>query len=263
MNYSYWHKQSVETPLYPDLLWSRPENRASAGKLLIIGGNAHGFNAVSTAYSAAIAAGVGSCRTLLPDVLQKSVGKVMPDVQFAPSTPSGSFARQAAGDILVAASWADAVLLAGDVGHNSETVVCMEAFLRAYDGIAVLAGDTINNFLLSPESILDRQLTLIVPTFSQLQKLTRAARHTTPFVSDMDMMRLVENLHDFSFAHSSSIIMNHNRDIYVAFGGEISTTSAVRPDFSESDLAAHAAVWWLQNPEKPFAALTSSMYDIK
>ena len=43
MNHDYWHKQTSSKPLFPELIWSRPENRQLAGKLLIIGGNLHGF----------------------------------------------------------------------------------------------------------------------------------------------------------------------------------------------------------------------------
>ena len=42
----YWHKQTAENPLYEDVLWARPENKHGAGKLLVVGGNLHGFAAV-------------------------------------------------------------------------------------------------------------------------------------------------------------------------------------------------------------------------
>ena len=41
---TYWHKQGTK-PLYPDVIWSKPENKQAAGKLLIIGGHAYGFSA--------------------------------------------------------------------------------------------------------------------------------------------------------------------------------------------------------------------------
>src|SRR5471032_3085314 len=105
----YWHKQAADKPLYPDLLWSRPENRAQAGKLLIVGGNAHGFAAAGEAYAEATKAGVGTARVLLPDSLQKTVGKVFEAGEYAPSTPSGSFAKRALAELLAMAEWADGV----------------------------------------------------------------------------------------------------------------------------------------------------------
>ncbi len=87
-----WLKQDHNHPLFPELLWSRPENRLHAGKLLIIGGNLHGFAAPATAFSAASKAGIGSQRVLLPDAIRKVVGNFMPEADFGTSTPSGSSA---------------------------------------------------------------------------------------------------------------------------------------------------------------------------
>src|SRR3989344_7199327 len=110
----YWLKQSTDQPLFPDLLWSRPENKAQAGKLLIVGGNLHGFTAPAGAYSAAEKAGIGVVRVILPDKLQKTVGKMIPEADFVTSTPVGSFGRQALAQMIEDARWANGVLLAGD-----------------------------------------------------------------------------------------------------------------------------------------------------
>jgi hypothetical protein len=63
----YWQKQSASNPLFSDLIWSRPESRAAAGKLLIAGGNIHGFAALAEAFMAAEAAGIGEQVLLMPD----------------------------------------------------------------------------------------------------------------------------------------------------------------------------------------------------
>src|SRR5260221_160024 len=117
-----WLRQTKE-PLFPDLLWSRPENKRHAGKLLIVGGNANGFATPARAYSAAAKAGIGTAKVLLPAALQKTLGKSFAEAEFALSTPSGSFSRQALDSLLDSANWADGVLLAGDFGRNSETAI--------------------------------------------------------------------------------------------------------------------------------------------
>src|SRR5437868_284792 len=124
-----WLRQNRE-PLFPNILWSRPENKRYAGKLLIIGGHKQSFNDVSAAYSAALKAGIGTVRVILPDSLQKMLAKVFPEAEYAASTPIGSFSRQALGSLLDAADWADGVLLAGDLGRNSETAILLEAFVE-------------------------------------------------------------------------------------------------------------------------------------
>ena len=58
------------------MLWSRPENKKHAGKLLVVGGNAQGFAAAAEGYSYADKAGAGTVRVLLPDSLQKTVSKL-------------------------------------------------------------------------------------------------------------------------------------------------------------------------------------------
>ena len=112
MDHTYWHKQTTDQPLFPDLLWSRPENRANAGKLGIIGGNAHGFSAPAEAFTFATDAGVGTARVLLPDSLKSTVGKVFDAGEYAPSTPSGSFSQKSLLEFLELSSWANGMLLA-------------------------------------------------------------------------------------------------------------------------------------------------------
>ena len=73
MDFSYWKKQSADAPLFPDIEWSKPEQRSFAGKLGIVGGNKLGFAGVAEAYGVATNAGVGQVRVLLPDVLRKTI----------------------------------------------------------------------------------------------------------------------------------------------------------------------------------------------
>ena len=69
---------------------SRPENKLQAGKLLIVGGHAQGFARPAEAFALAEKAGAGSVRVLLPDALQKTLGKAFLGAEFAPSSPSAS-----------------------------------------------------------------------------------------------------------------------------------------------------------------------------
>src|SRR5436305_544558 len=107
---TYWHRQTPSKPLFPDLLWSRPEHKSTAGKLLIIGGNLHNFSTPAQAFNYVSEAGIGSARVLLPDSIKKLVGGVFESGEFAPSTPSGSFSQKALIDMLEQSSWADGVL---------------------------------------------------------------------------------------------------------------------------------------------------------
>lgn len=255
--HSHWQQQGSE-PLFPDMLWSRPENKFHAGKLLVIGGTGQGFADAAEAYAAAEKAGIGTVRVMLPDSLYRTVAKLFPAAEFAPSTPSGSFGMTALAELLDAARWADGVLIAGDTGHNSETTQLLEAFITKYSGKLTLCGDDIDIFSTNPLAILDRANTTLVVSFMQLQKLAVAVHHPEAFTSDMGMLLLVEKLLDFNKLHAAHLLVAHDQTAAVAVDGRISTTQIAEQ--STTRLAAHAATWWLQNPSKPYEALTTSLH---
>jgi hypothetical protein len=254
---TFWLKQTFDAPLFPDLLWSRPENKRLAGKLLIIGGNAHDFSAPAEAYAEAVKAGIGTARVLLPDSLQKTVGRIFEAGEYAPSTPSGSFNQMALTELLAMSQWADGVLLAGDFGRNSETAVLLEKYIEKYDGQLTLAQDAVDYYINSPGSILQRDKTLLVLNFTQLQKLATHAKFATAFTSSMDFLHIIEALHNFSLEHGQQIILEHLDTIFIVVDGQVSTTKGSKITGSVA-LAAHAATWWLQNPTRSFEALTSA-----
>lgn len=256
----YWKKQTSKAPLSPELIWSRPENKNQAGKLLIIGGDAHSFAAPAQASNFAFKAGVGLTRVLLPHHVKKLLPRELTTVEFADSTPMGSFSRSALVEILDATQWADGVLIAGDLGKNSETAVLLESLIEKYDGTLTVTQDGLDYFVNAPTKLLDRQNTLLVATFSQLQKYVGKARFSKAFTSDMSLLKLVETLHDFSEKFAASIIVKHLTDIIVAVDGQISTTKLENNVLDwQIQIAAAASVWWLQNPKKPFEAITSSL----
>lgn len=259
---NYWHKQTPAEPLFPDLQWSRPENRQFAGKLLIVGGNVHGFAAAAEAYGLAEAAGIGTTRVLLPDVLQKTVRRIFPAAEYAPTTPSGSFSQRALGELLPLGAWADGVLLAGDLGRNSETAILLEKFITSYGGQVTMTRDAADYFTSSPRLILERPNTLLVISFAQLQKLALEAKYPAAFTFDMDLLRLIDQLHDFSLQYPLALIVRHLDNVIVAAGGEVSTTKVPAERLVwRLSTAARACVWWLQQPSKGFAALTTAVID--
>ncbi len=260
MDRSYWAKQTNQ-PLFPDLVWSRPENRAQAGKVLIIGGNAHGFSAVATAYNESVKAGIGTARVILPDAIQRVVKAILETADYAPSTPSGSFSQKALAELLASAAWADGVLLAGDLGRNSETAILLEKFISKYSGQLTVTRDAVDYFVSSPKSLWERPDTCVVLSLAQLQKLAQQSSYPKAITFDMDLLRLVDWLHDFTTTFTANIVVKHLQTLFVASQGRVSTTHTML-DNEENwrvPVAAHAAVWWLQNPSKTFEALTTAL----
>lgn len=260
---AYWHKQTPQQPLYPDMVWSRPENKLYAGKLLVIGGNLYGFSAPAEAYAEAVKAGIGTARVLLPDALAKTLGKVFEAGEYAPSTPSGSFGTRALGEFLPMAHWADGVLIADDLGRNSETAILLEKFAQKYSGQLTVAGEAAHYFIQTADSILTRPDTLLMITMPQLQKLVTAVRSPLAVTSDMDLLRLIDVLHTFTTNYPVSLMVEHLGTVCVATGGQVSSTrftdNAGKQPPGTIAMAAHAATWWLQNPGKTLEALTVSL----
>jgi ADP-dependent NAD(P)H-hydrate dehydratase / NAD(P)H-hydrate epimerase len=264
MERDYWLRQTLKQPLFPELEWSRPENRQTAGKLLIVGGNLHGFVAPAEAYAAAVKAGIGTGRVLLPNAVQKIVGPILENGEFAPSTPSGSFSQKALNDLLMHANWADGVLFAGDLGRNSETAILLEKFLSKHAGAVTLTKDAVDYVVSAPHIALNRPETLLVLSLSQLQRLAIAAKFDQPIKFSMDLLHLVEWLHDFTSRYAPYIVVKHLDNLFVATQGRVSSTKLAQdlPIWRVS-MAAPASVWWLQNPSKPFEALTAAILSTK
>jgi len=260
VNPDFWLRQT-DKPAYPQLEWSQPENKTLAGKLLIIGGTQHGFAAPAEAYGIAEKAGAGGVRVILPESLRRSVSKLFPGADFAPSTLSGSFAANSLAEWCAASSWADGVLFPGDISRNSETTVLLENFLEKHPGQTTLTRDAADLLCQQPISILHRQQTLMVLAMGQLQKLGSEARFPRAFTTGMGLVQLVEALHEFTKRFAPIIITRHQNQLVVAQGGRISTTKlAGDKQLWRLSTATTASVWWMQNPSKQFEALTTAMW---
>lgn len=263
MTPEYWQKQTHEKPLFEDILWARPESKHAAGKLLIIGGNLHGFSAVGEAYMAAGAAGIGTARALLPNKLQKTVGHILEQVEFAPSTPSGSFAKDALGECILQSNWADGVLLAGDFGRNSETAVMLESFVTKYSGQLTLTKDAADYFMTNPGQLVNRADTTLVLNLGQLQKLGTALHFETPFLLSMGLMLLTQALHSFTERYPVTIITKELDQIVVAHQGRVSSTKLTTDkELWAIEMASRSSVFWLQSPSSPFEAMTTAIYSV-
>ncbi len=257
----YWHKQGNE-PLFPDMIWSRPETAVTAGKLLIVGGNAHGFSAPALAFSTAVRSGIGVVRVLLPDALKQYTKMLADNTGLLPSTPSGSFAKSGLSDLLLESEWADGILLSGDVGKNSETAILLEAFTQKYTGLLTVSGDTVDVFYAHSESLLDRSNSLVVAKLQQLQKLVVRAGHMVPVYQGMSLTQLVEALHIISTDYKASFITMHQNHYVISVNGQIATAIVPEGELPNWQVltASRATVWWLQNPTKPFEATATALF---
>jgi len=261
MDFAYWKKQSLTAPLFPDIEWSKPEQKSMAGKLGIIGGNKLGFAGVAEAYSVALQTGVGNIRVLLPDVLKKTIPSSITDAVFAPTNPSGSLNKDALDEMNAMSAWADEVLLIGDAGRSSETAILYEQFIQKYQGQLVLTRDAVDLVKNSAELLVERPKTVLVVSFAQLQKLFQAVYYPKVLTFSMQLTNLVEAVHKFTITYPSTIVVLHKDHLVIASGGNVVSQEWNSPMMIwRGSVAAKAASYWLWSPSKPLEAIASSIH---
>jgi len=262
MEYTYWQQQTPDKPLFPSIAWSKPEQRSQAGRLAIVGGNKLGFAGVAESYAAALKAGVGEARVLLPDALRKAIPPTITDAIFAPTNPSGSLARDALGELHAIGSWSTGILFIGDAGRNSETAILYEDFIRQTTKPLILTRDAIDLVKNSSQSLVERPNTLLVASFAQLQKLFQMVYYPKVLTFSMQLSSLVEALHKFTITYPTTLTVLHREYLLVAHNGIVTSTKWENPmAIWRGSVAAKAAAYWLWNPEKPLEAVTTSLID--
>lgn len=252
-----WLEQT-DNPLFPNLLWSKPETKLGAGKSLIIGGQAQEFIHVAECFSEAEKAGAGSIRVFMPDSTKK-ITQMLPNIEYAASNASGSFARVALDELIEAAEWADGVLLAGDLGKNSETSLMLENFIKKYTGLLILANQALSSLSLDPKELFSRNNTILVASQTSLQKLLIQFDLKKPITSKSSSATLAEVLHKVTSDYPIYLVMQSREFTWAAATGQVSATK-IKSTKSLTQLAAQTSVWSVQNPSQLFKALTTAVY---
>ena len=260
-DFDYWKRQS-KTALFPEVDTWQPEQRRFAGKLLIIGGNKGAFYAAAKAMETANKMGVGEVRVLLPDSLRGKLPKI-PEIYFAKAEASGAFGKASMADMWEHLAWAEAVLIAGDLGRNAETSVAFAEFMKhcdkpvtiARDGVDVLIPDVMN------WGMRDEKTTLFL-TMPQLQKLLRTLYYPKVITLSMPTNQLIETLHKFTLSFSLSLVTYHNDQIVIANDGvvvseDINDTEYTQITFWDGKVMARSAVLSLWNRELPLEKVLS------
>lgn len=258
--HTYWQKQDTSKPLFPDIEWNRPEQKAHAGRLAIIGGNKLGFVAIRDAYEVANQLGAGQIRAVLPDVLKKTIPTSVSDTIFLPSNPSGGFSRDALPEFRAACAWADVCLLVGDAGRNSETAMAFESLVDG-DGRLVITRDAVDLLMPAMNKLVDREGTTLVVSFAQLQKVFQTVYYPKILSFSMQLLQLVEALHKFTITYPVTIVTFHQNQLIVAHDGNIASQEFDQPmAIWRGITATRAASYLLWNPKKPLEAIVTSFY---
>jgi NAD(P)H-hydrate repair Nnr-like enzyme with NAD(P)H-hydrate dehydratase domain len=259
METSFWLRQDPDKPLFPDIEWSRPEQKSLAGRLLIVGGNTNGMVAVASAYQESLAAGVGSARVILPDSFAKTIPPNVTDTVFVPTNASGGISQDSLDQIKAGVAWSDATLLIGDSGRNSETAIVLEQVLQEFDKPFIITRDAVDLLKNSAELMLNRKQTTLVVSFAQLQKLLQAVYFPKQLLFSMQLAQVVDTLHKMTLSFECTLVTFHQEQIIVASEGKVITMPFGNPmSIWRGSVATKAAVYWLQHRNKPLEAIASS-----
>lgn len=260
-DFSYWQKQSK--PLFPDLIWNFPEQKT--GQISIIGGNRQGFSTIiRTAEHLLGAFPLKDVRILLPDNLR---GQVPPlgNLNFAPSTTSGSFAKSH--ELGQAFQHTDFSLVLGDLSRNSATAIALtEAIAASFDQNhpLLITRDAVDLLAESSSQLLSHPHLFLVASMAQLQKVFRAVYYPKMLMLSQPLIPVIETLHKFTLTYPVTLLTFHQEQIIVATGGQITTTNIGMTDFSpislwSGQLAAHVAAFNLYNPSRTLEATTAAV----
>lgn len=258
--FPFWRRQTADKPLFPDIAWNKPEQRAHAGRLGIIGGNKLGFAGVAESYNTARKTGAGEIKVLLPDALKKTVPITTTEAIFAPSNLSGSLARPALDEMKMLGRWSSGILLAGDAGRSSETAILYDDFIRDYDDWLTLTRDAIDLVRGNMPELLEREKTLFVASFAQVQKLFQSVYYPKVLTFNMQLVQFVDALHKFTVTYPVTIATLHKEQLILAHDGQIITMEWQNPlQIWRGITATNMATYLLWNETKPLEAIATSI----
>ncbi len=265
-DFSFWQKQTK--PLFNDLFWNIPEQKT--GSVLVIGGNSQNFSApVKTSEFLSQNYPLSRVTTLLPDSLRSKLPPLA-NLEFAPSTASGSFAQSTV--IADQISHHDGILYIGDFSKNSETGIALSATLDqsladtpANPREVILTRDTIDLLAVDANKWLNYPQITMIANMAQLQKVFRAVYYPKMIMLSQGLVPTIETLHKFTLTYPVSLLTFHQEHIITAHQGQIITTPIVDTAYSpislwSGSLASKALALRLYNPQKPFQALNAAIF---
>jgi NAD(P)H-hydrate repair Nnr-like enzyme with NAD(P)H-hydrate dehydratase domain len=260
MKPDYWLTQTTQKPLFPEIEWDKPEQKARAGRLGIVGGNKQGFAITAGCVEMANKTGVGETKVLLPASLKNKMPVRPEGVSFSADNQSGGLGDHSLPDVMALSHWASGMLFTGEAGKNSQTAILYEKFMQDYSGMVTITRDAVdllkNNFM----ALADRDKTLAVMSFSQLQSMFKGLHYPKILTFSMQLSQLVDSLHKFTITYPICIVTLHADRIVVAKDGQVATMEWDNPmSMWRGEVATKAAVYWLWNENKQLEAVCSSL----
>lgn len=225
--FDYWEQQK-DKPLFPDLLWSRPENKALLPKVSIVGGSKHGFVKAAAVYQNVLETGSSSLKLLLPDALKDSL-PANSDFIFIESTKTGSFSSSLFDNLRAIQASSDIVIVSEDSGKESELTQALHKIISEDNCDLMMVGESALANDSYFDDIINRQKnTVFVIEPRQLQKITSRLPVQVSFRSSDGLVDLVKGLHQITSVLGAVIfVVSTNKEVIISVNGDVFSTKYV------------------------------------
>ncbi len=254
--------RQTDEPLYPDVLYNRPVTRAAGGRLLVVGGHQGEFSLPTAVHQFALAAGVGECTVVLPDVLAKFLGGA-PGVAFAAATASGSLDRAALGRILELSEEADAVAIGPSLSNNSATAILAERLAAEVERPVSVFDEGLSGLRHNVASVTGNSKALVILTMAELFKLAGALGVAINIRPGGGLINKLEIVRDVAAAGACAYAVYGTEIIVAAGGGLVMTPVNYRLSKVPALFYGALTTFWLQNRPNPVAGLATAAFLIR
>jgi NAD(P)H-hydrate repair Nnr-like enzyme with NAD(P)H-hydrate dehydratase domain len=251
-----------DEPLYPTILYNRPVTRAGAGRMLLVGGHSGEFSLPTAIHQLATAAGVGECRTVLPNNLAKLLSGA-PGTHFVPETSSGSIGPEALGRILELSEEADAVALGASLSNNSSTTMLVERLITELQRPVIIFHEALTALRHNIKTVTDNPDALVILTMAEVFKLCGQLHVPIQIRPGGGLISKLEIIQDLRSASRCQIAVYGTEIIIAADTDMVVTPINYRLSMLPALFYAVLGTFWLQNPKDRRAGLVTGAYVIR
>lgn len=250
-----------DKPLFEDIIWTQPQRSAKEAQVLIIGGHSQSIQAPLAAFQHLKNLNL-KASVILPDSLKKifKIGKSEDlNLSFLPSTPAGSLAQKGAPTILQTAQKHACLFIAGDLSSNQETERLILELLKDFRGCKLVVGK-IAKTILENQTATSEDLNLVLDA-SQLPFLNRSRAGKKALQTQASPEVFAQTLSELDLKFNLTAATD--RIIWTKIGRDVCATFAKNSENADADplkLAAHCALYLINNPRQPWPASVSAAW---
>lgn len=256
------YQSQTDEPLFPNALFNRPVTRHGAGRLLIVGGHSGEFSLPTSMHQLALAAGLGECQVLLPDVLAKLLGG-SPGTFFGASNPSGSLSLESLGRILELSETADAVAIGASLSSNSTTAMLIEKAATELNRPIIYFADALTILRHNIQIATDNPDALIIASMPEVFKLCGLLSVPIQIRPNAGLMNKLEIVQDLRAAMAAQLVVYGSETIDATDTSMVVTPTNYRLSLVPSLYYAVLSTFWLQNPSHRRTGLATGAFVLR